>query len=135
MVKSAENHFTLMRSYSRAWAGYFTLPGLLARMLFSLTMIARVVGMMMQYSSATIQEECLQVTSEGTLIQTPFSVGCLDVCDWIIIVLLSTVLSVIFSVVLLGVIFFFIRLYFKYIALADSDIADGDTSDGDISEC
>ena len=110
MIKSAKKDYRTVRDdedgteeENKAKARYFFLPALLARMLFSLTMIARVVGMIMQYSSGTIQEQCLQVTSGGALIQTPFSVGCMNVCDWIIIVLLSTVLSVMFCVLVYAV--------------------------------
>ena len=85
---------------NQANARYIILPALLARILFSLTMVARVVGMIIQYSSGTIRTQCLQVTSAGTLVQTPFSVGCMNPCDWVIIVLLSSVLSVMFTVLL-----------------------------------
>ena len=72
----------------------------LARVLFSLAMVARVVGMIQQYTTGTIATQCLHVTDIGTLVQTPFSIGCMNPADWTILVLLSGVLLVVFYLVL-----------------------------------
>ena len=70
------------------------IPVVLARILVSLIMVARIIGMMIQYSTGDIPRQCLEVTDAGRLIQTPFSIGCMNICDWIIIALSGVVLPV-----------------------------------------
>ena len=65
-----------------------------ARVMMSLAMTFRIVGMIIQYTSGTIDQDCLEVT-DGKLIQTPFTIGCLNWCDWCV---LSSLCVLLFNV-------------------------------------
>ena len=99
IVKSVKKDYEAQRDEDGSTARFFYLPLVLARVLFSLAMVARVVGMILQYTSGTIATQCLHVTDIGTLVQTPFSIGCMNPADWTIIVLLCGVLYIMFYVV------------------------------------
>lgn len=70
------------------------LPLTVARVMFSGVMCARVVGMIMQYTRGGLPKECLKVTSQGKLVQTPFDIGCMFWYDWVTITLLIGVFAV-----------------------------------------
>lgn len=65
-----------------------------------LTMMVRISGAIYHYSTGSISAECLQVTDTGTLVQTPFSAGCMNPADWMVIILLVMVL--LYPIVLIG---------------------------------
>ena len=72
----------------------------------SFAMIFRIVGMIIQYMmGSTINEECF-VVFDNALQQTPFASGCLNWCDYTVLVLIS--LTLLFSI--LPVISFIILL-------------------------
>ena len=58
-------------------------------------MVFRIVGMIIQYMGTTVNAECF-VVFDNALQQTPFALGCLNWCDYTILVLTSfTLLSAI----------------------------------------
>ena len=57
----------------------------LGQAFISMAMLARVLGMVLQYIDGAINRECFRVL-DGELLQTPFSGHCMSVCDWIVFV-------------------------------------------------
>ena len=55
-----------------------------ARVMMSFAMTFRIVGMIIQYTSGTIDKDCFEVM-DWKLIQIPFTVGCLNWCDWCVL--------------------------------------------------
>ena len=55
-----------------------------ARVMMSFAMTFRILGMIIQYTSGTIDKDCFEVM-DGELIQTPFTIGCFNWCDWCVL--------------------------------------------------
>ena len=93
IVKSGVlNDFKLIKEkYSSLLAYFIYMPATLARACMSLAMIFRIVGMIIQYMGTTVNAECF-VVLDNALQQTPFALGCLNWCDYTILVLTSLTL-------------------------------------------
>ena len=96
IVKSVVNDVKLFKEkYSNLWLHLIYIPATLARGFMSLAMIFRIVGMVIQYMGTTVNAECF-VVLDNALQQTPFALGCLNWCDYTILVLtILTLLSAI----------------------------------------
>ena len=97
IVKSGVlNDFKLIKEkVDSLWLYLLYMPATLARGFMSLAMIFRIVGMIIQYMGTTVNAECF-VVLDNALQQTPFALGCLNWCDYTILVLTSlTLLSAI----------------------------------------
>ena len=96
IVKSGVNDFKLIKEKEGSLDAYIIyMPATLARGFMSLAMIFRIVGMIIQYMGTTVNAECF-VVLDNALQQTPFALGCLNWCDYTILVLTSfTLLSAI----------------------------------------
>ena len=75
----------LCERWGHAWARCIYVPGIAAQALFSVAMVARLVGMGQQYSTGLIPRPCLKLTEAGRLVQNPFSRECLTAADWVIV--------------------------------------------------
>ena len=56
------------------------IPTILSKSMISLALMFRVIGMILQYSQGRISQQCLAVIDPGSLVQTPFTAGCMDWC-------------------------------------------------------
>ena len=92
----------MCKKWGTGAAHYCYIPAVVARALFSIAMAMRIVGMIYQYSTGNIRNECLQVTDAGRLIQTPFAAECLNLADWVIVVLVPIVLLLMLPAALYG---------------------------------
>ena len=89
ILKSGVNDFKLFKErYSGLLAYLLYMPATLARACMSLAMIFRIVGMIIQYMGTTVNAECF-VVLDNALQQTPFALGCLNWCDYTVLVLTS----------------------------------------------
>ena len=102
ILKSGVNDFKLIKEKVDGLLAYIIyMPATLARACMSLAMIFRIVGMIIQYMGTTVNAECF-VVFDNALQQTPFALGCLNWCDYTILVLTSlTLLLSILPVILL----------------------------------
>ena len=106
IVKSGVlNDFRLIKEEYNSWWAYFIyMPATLARACMSLAMIFRIVGMIIQYMGTTVNAECF-VVLDNALQQTPFALGCLNWCDYTVLLLTSlSLLSAIPPVIFLIII-------------------------------
>ena len=88
---SGVQDYNLVKEKDSSFAYLIYIPATLARGFMCLAMVLRVVGMIFQYSGNAVERDCFTV-SDYALTQTPFTAGCLEVYDYVILVLIGLVL-------------------------------------------
>lgn len=64
-----------------------------ARVFMSFGLVFRVVGMIIQYMRTSVNKECYIILEMSLLIQRPFASGCLNWCDWIVLIFTNLTLA------------------------------------------